>query len=252
MPRTPAVVLFSTVDRFRHALVPHFVRHYRALGVERFVISAHVDPRWEARTRLDVISGLRGRLHELAVPEMYVFEATYHSTTMRAHQLSLARTLMGRHDWLLWADIDELQNYWAPVPEVVRECVEGGYDAVAGKLVDRVAQGGELVEISPDRPLHEQFPLRANVTEGVLKAGVDKIAVFGPGVKISPGSHFIENADETTTHPRSIDIDHYKWDASVKERLGERVTEEWKARCGWWPESQRGLDHIQQHGRIAV
>ena len=54
------------------------------------------------------------------------------------------RAVAGPDDWVVPADLDELNQYPLPLPELVRLLAAGGYTHVTGTLVDRLAADGAL------------------------------------------------------------------------------------------------------------
>lgn len=126
----------------------------------------------------------------------------------------------------------------------------GGCDAVAGEMIDRLAPGGELTVFRPQDSVWEQFPLRYDVTGAVLRGLRTKVMLARGWVRLNHGNHAPLAQQNIRQHPRAAVIHHFKWDSTVKARLSERLSEDWKGRCRWWVETQRFFEHIEHRSCI--
>lgn len=247
------ITVVCTLEVERVGWLPQFVAHYRALGVERFLLSLHLDEtasddevRRATYTTAQVLDPLGVRLRRVIV-------VPFSAMALREHHDSLQATDCRPHDWIVWCDIDDLQGYARPLPALCDAWDAAGINIVPGEFVDRVAANGCLPAFDPQRPLWDQFPLGCDLTSRVLKGSTRKVVCSKGNVKIARANHTPLHGQDLCSAQSIVDIHHFKWDATVVGRLSRRLEESWRKRCPWWIESQRALQHIQAHGgRIGI
>jgi hypothetical protein len=234
-------LLTSIYDDAR--LLPHFLRHYEALGVSRFYCVAHMD---QNQALLDQIAG-HTRGHHFVVA--HVMRGTYHPWPVY-EQLDAVRQRHVRPDaWVLSADLDEFLDARVPVAELIARCEAAGADYVKGILVDRIASDGTFPPLGAG-PLGPQFPLAAALTGKLLRAFVDKVPLMRGTCKVEDGLH------KTTGRPLEgppVSVFHYKWFDGVHARMVDRLYTRMLNQEGCWPEAKRFVDYVRRAGpRIDV
>jgi len=245
------------------ALIQHFIDHYHRLGVDRFLLVLHA-PDGDARTR-----------EVLAILERYgaspVERTTEFSTPRKLVRFdAILAQHCGPEDWVLYADTDEFHVYPRPLHELVAECRREGYEFVRGRLVDRVAVGGELRPIEAATPIFEQFACTANITADIRFGWEGKVCATQATRRLGEvGMHTLHyggqdrqlNYDrtlfDTLGHPETIDVLHFRWDSTVVARLRDKFEgvggdREIVDDPTFIAEYQRIWDHISQHGCISV
>ena len=244
------------------ALLDHFVDHYRRLGIGDFLLVFHAapgDPRREP---------MRERLSELGI-EPVLEIASFSAARKLAHFQAVIPRHCAPEDWVVYADVDELQTYPADLPAFLGERERRGHRYVRGHLVDRLAAGGELAEVRPDRPIWDQFPERARLTASLTGGWDRKVCAARAGLVLSDGgAHAIDfglsaGLNYRLTHglPRrgdqAIEIHHFKWDATLPRRVSEKLQsaggDHDAAEGPAYIEEYRRLDrHLREHGRIRL
>ena len=263
MPRSVPPRLIACVGvKSPLALIDHFVDHYRRLGVGEFLLLFHAapgDPRREP---------MRQRLEELGIePALEI--ASYSAARKLGHFRDLVRRRCSPQDWVVYADIDELQTYPVELPEFLEERERRRHRFVRGQMIDRLAVGGELVEMRAGASIWDQFPERARLTASLTGGWDRKVCVARASLTLGDGgAHAIDfgltpGLNYRLTHQwprfgdRTIEIHHFKWDAT----LPGRVTEKLQAAAGdhdaaegpAYIEEYRRLDrHLREHGRIRL
>ncbi|MEE4539959.1 MAG: glycosyltransferase family 2 protein [Erythrobacter sp.] len=149
------------------ALLAHFVEHYRRLGIAHGSMIAILNTCDEASARLS-------QARQFAEERGLVVEewiAPYTSEAMWEKR----REVQARHcvaeDWVISADVDEFHEYPEDLPRFLARCEAMAVDVVQGPFIDRLAPGGRLAAVNADRPLGDQFPLRAAAMDVVGGAG---------------------------------------------------------------------------------
>jgi hypothetical protein len=229
-------------------LIPHFLSHYTRLGVREILIAV----RAERTTAL----AMAVRDHAKSYP------ATVHcipvSTFADADKVAVEDSILTQHsvqpdDYVMHLDLDEFQEYPAPLAEVVRLMNQRQELAISGRLLDRVSEDGHLNPIFATSGIEDQFPIVCRITEQLLRACIRKIVLCRRRVTLTDGGrHATLNVRCDTVpigDPRSYLVHHFKWTKGVDSRLRERlchgaVSNAYVAEC------RRFLDHLATFGRI--
>jgi hypothetical protein len=250
-------------------VLPHMLRHYRALGVDSFFV--HVNLFDDHDPILDQVRAV------CDVTSVSVGGKLWRGNT------DVHRAVMARHpdDWFILADQDELQIYpdggvrpsrphspgvspgdeseddraGRPIDaggtpalhELFDECERRGYDSIEGTLIDRLAPGGVFAEIDPAREIWEQFPVSAIVTAALLGGEPRKIVAARGRVELTVGQHDTAGGRGCPLAECHVAVHHFKWTAGIVERLRERVRLLRERGMEFAEESERFLRYVEQH-----
>jgi glycosyl transferase family 2 len=229
-------------------LLPHFLAYYAELGVDRILVAyrtARPDDAYADAVRL-----------ARAFPADLVWRqsAFFADSDKAAVELELlAAAGLGEDDYVMHLDLDEFQEYPAPLHAIVRAMNAQDDWALRGWIVDRVAADGSLAAVAPEPSLWQQFPVACKLTERVLRGWTQKIVLCRRRVQLAGGvrhdtcnAHYervpVGRSDEYRVH-------HFKWTAGVERRIAARLA---SAAMGpaYRAECERFLDHYRRHGRI--
>ena len=234
-------LLTSIYDDAR--LLPHFLRHYEALGVTHFYCVAQVD---QNRALLDEIAG-HARGHSFVVEE--VMHGTFHPHPLYQRLDAIRQRHVRPEEWIVCADLDEFVDARVTIAELVARCEAAGADHVNGVLVDRIAADGRFPPLGAG-PLSAQFPLAAALTGKLLRAWVHKVPIMRGSCPVLDGLH------ETVGRPLDappVSVFHYKWFDGVQARMTDRLYTRMLNGEGCWPEAKRFVDYVRRAGpRIDV
>ena len=238
-----APLLVVAVARNERLLMPHFLAHYRGLGVRHFVL-------------VDNLSDDGTREYLLAQPDVVLYSADTeyrHSHYGVAWQQAvLAAHALGK--WVVLADIDEFLVFpgceHTPLPEWLARQGERGADAVLTLMVD-MYPAGDLAQARFDqaapfevaRQFDRQPLLRWRLGSGCFSNGPtylsalrhrlipdsapnlytsQKLAVFRhqPWVRLSEGLHYAANL-----HPAAEPacFAHFKYHAGFRAKVLQEV-----------------------------
>jgi hypothetical protein len=243
-------------------LVRHFLDHYTRLGVDRFLVTLHGkdgDPRLADMRRLLSSRGIT------PVSQTPIYSAA----VKHGNVVETLDKYCNSDDWVLLADVDELQIFPEPLPQFLERCESQGYAFIRGQMIDRVAEHGRLPTIDPDASLWMQFPYSAPVTPELTGGWVHKVCVHRGWLRPGEGgSHCLsydvdKHRNYATTYrdmhgyPIPVEIHHFKWDASLVKRTEEKIYA-----IGGDLDSLHGLDfideyrslhrHLKKHGRVNI
>lgn len=225
-------------------LLPHFVAHYRALGVEAFAIAVH-----EQRP------GLRGEIEELARPlgagiELLPVSERQQRTGVEGwNKEELRQRIAMPGDWLIPADLDEFIQFPAPLPQLIAQMEESGTTHVMGEFRDRIASDGRLTETTAEPALWEQYPLECDFSARLVRCLCTKVVLCRGDCALGSGHHFVTNGARALRGPGVV-VHHFKWRAGLLEALARRVEIYRRERVSWVGESERVLAYFARHGRI--
>ena len=169
MPKTPDPHLFTCVGVADDLpLLPHFIRHYAELGVQRKSMHVILNAATADDPNLDVAREL---VRDLGVAHCEIWIEAYTSDGMWARRRDIQARTVTAEDWCINADVDEFHEYPLPLHEFLTECDRMGVNAVSGVFIDRLAPGGRLIEVAPEPFVLDQFPIRCEVTYSLFGSG---------------------------------------------------------------------------------
>jgi hypothetical protein len=251
MVKTSPVHVVSVIgSQDAAALLPHFVEHYRNMGVESFRLICHAD----APSDDDYVH-LRDVCRELEVEPIHSYFGPWRDKlNQRLKAYAMSRS---PDDWFVVADMDEFHVYSHPVRELLEKCERLGFDHVNGCFLDRVGAGGELLKLDT-APLWKRYPLAGAVSTGISKALPLKTGLARGRVELLVGHHGTVSGRGLPRSEGFIQVHHFKWTESTLLRLRHRVD---SLSQGRWQkdhyalirEAKAALAHLDAHGgRINV
>src|SRR5204862_535755 len=196
---TPASICLTTAVGGHVKVLPHMLRHYRALGIDSLFV--HVN-------RADENDPVLAEVRALC-------EVTSVSTggDRQRGNGAVHRAVMARRpdDWFVIADEDELQLWPRPIADVLAECDARGYHFVEGTFIDRLAPDGLFAPVDPRADIWRQFPVAALVTAPLLGGYPRKIVAAKGFVELNDGQHAARNGRGCPLELCHVAVHHFKW-----------------------------------------
>jgi len=238
------IALICTLEPQRISWLPQFVQHYRTVGVERFLLTLQLEPGAAQQARDRDYERFLAVLSSLGIGEGIRWESEWNGRAAMGHERTVVRQYLGKEDWILWCDSDELQVYPTSLPEMVQRCEEHDVDFLRGALVDHVAADYSLAAFDAQSSIWDTFPNAFNVTMALAHGDPRKVVLARESVRLSAGKHEPIGTQDLKTIVGWVQVHHFKWEATLLDRLRSRVRPEWRAQFPWWEESQRLLDYF--------
>jgi hypothetical protein len=231
-------------------LLPRFLEHYRARGVESFYLVRHAESA--------AAPGYRRIAEHAAAAGIPLFHSQVGPWSLELQQ-RLFRYVMDEHpdDWFVIADSDEFHVYDRPLRAIVEVCEARGFDIVTGCFLDRIAANGGFPPVGAGS-LWSQFPLAGSISATLLCALPLKAALARGYVELLTGQHGAPLAVPLPSKECFVQVNHFKWTAGIVERMRRRVArydagELADMHPSMIRESRRFLSHVARHqGRINV
>ncbi|MEV0599858.1 glycosyltransferase family 2 protein [Streptomyces sp. NPDC050315] len=236
--------LIAVIGPVEPPLLAAWIRHYRRLGIERFLIAFHFPQHVSADRR----NALCAASHDVDVVPAVISTGPWHETT-NTRLREVLRALAGP-GWHLFADADEFQQYGVPLREITAEADRSGRRVVGGLLLDRVTAHGRLSPWAPEDGLDQTYPLGGHLTHRLLRGDPRKIVLARHDIAVASGNH------RAPGHKPDPDVlcavHHFKWRSGVLDDLRRRVSH---FTSGTWEEQTpavrneagRFLAHVEQH-----
>lgn len=208
------------------ALLPHFLKHYTALGVDTFIT---------------IITGDEGFVNEFksraAGYNVIIDRIAPITSNWTELDPVYTREILDKYckpdEWIMLADLDEFHVF---EPEV--DWNLDNYDYVASTMIDRFSADGKLNKIQDDIDLFEQFPVEREYTKETGGC-IDKVILTRARNTIHAGHHIVLN--EARRYPTVYSTKHFKWHSALKKSLAIRMGEITEA---WRVELQKQMDYF--------
>jgi hypothetical protein len=203
-------------------LVPHFLAHYTRLGVHCILLVVRT-PRED-----EILSTALEQAKSYGA-NVYWFNAARFADSDKAdvEQFVLRENGVEPDDYVMHLDVDEFQEYPAPLFEIVATMNQADDWALRGWIVDRVAESGVLSPIRSVPSIGEQYPIGCDLTQKILRAWTQKIILCRGRVRLQGGvRHDTFNAyyDRVPVgRPDEYLVHHFKWNAGLLDRIRERL-----------------------------
>jgi hypothetical protein len=229
-------------------LLPYYLAHYRALGVQRFVTACEPD----ALDRSGALARLLAAQPDVTVVDLPKWFRRSGVAGMIEEEVR--PRVASAQDWLIPADLDELNQYPCGLRELIEELDQNRETHVMGQLRDRLAHDGVLAEALPFErgvPLWEQYPLEADVTGRIVRGRRDKVLLSRGDLAWSGGHHGLRESTNNAPYAYPGIAHHFKWRSGLLRVLASRVQNERRSGMPWREESVRLDDYLRRHGRIS-
>ena len=225
-------------------LLPHWLDYYLRLGLDELILCVLREGMEE---RLDQINSLiKGK-----PARVYLFSG-WHDDGQPQIRDGLEQYGCRPDDWVIHADLDELNEFPAPINELAEAMARNDRKAVHGHFIDRVDADGCLTALTATPSLAEQYPVECKLTENICRGFTQKIMMCRHEVTVSAGHHTA--SVPSGKHPigkwQDYRVHHFKWRDMVLERIKWALSNG-AARDGWDQETQRFIDFLQ-YERIPV
>ena len=213
-----------TVTGSRTNTLWHMLNHYRHIVDEIYVVVYE----WEGVSTLKDVGEIlvnfpTAKVVRVAKKEKFNWEYVT--------QLYNETKLMHPDDWWVVADDDELHIYPMPLPFMIEDCEDNGWDIIRGGFIDRIGEGGTFTEIQPYKNIFQQFPLAGFFRYPLSGACPNKVCVMKGYIEVTSGQHYAKINGETlwgaqlnNKNIAPIDkyyaqVHHFKWDSTCVERI---------------------------------
>lgn len=233
-----------------YRLLPIFLRYYKDLGIENFLVILNTPDTLPVAI-----------LQEHNINPVKIWTDPFSEKLKQFHERDVVLRHCSDNDWVVYADLDEFQWYPTGIMHHIEYSEKVGVDFIEGKIIDRVSETGDLINLDNKKPLDEQFPLGGHITDKLLKAWDKKITVARGKLIVGGGHHiFLDSATYKTLpykknlnkHFEGNEVHHFKWDRGVLIRMNQYLQLSDKSLKYWRKEIVRFLGHYTVHQRINV
>lgn len=230
------VTLVSVVGGPDIGLLPHWLAHYRALGVEKFKVAV------DDRERASIYDRY---LTEGGITPIFHLEKPFLADEFPIRNALVTAATTG---WVIHPDMDEFFVFDRPLNVLIEDCLAEGYKTVRGRLIDHIQSEGGLVAIQSSPSLWQQFPLMHPITRYV-RGGCDVKAVLRHrSVTAYPGNHLSDDGFLPGCHPVWQEVHHFRWTDNTVPTFRSHLRA--MPSCGWNGELERALAFLGDPPRL--
>lgn len=233
-----------TTITYEFTLLPHFINYYKNLGVKNFIIAVSNSIIPDLRERLTLYAKTTEGI--VIVPTSGRLDKSGYEG---ADKEEIRRTHIEPSSWIIPVDLDEFVQYPDTLCNLMHKISNTKATNIRGIFADRIAVGGVLTQDNEDISLFDQFPLEAEVTKMLPKAGYKKVTLCYGEVPLGVGAHKVLDGSEALPFCRSV-IHHFKWRAGLIPMLRKRQESYSKSGVVWLKEVDNVLNYLQKKGRI--
>ena len=221
-------------------LLPHFLSHYAAAGVDEFFIA--IAPEFS-----ETVGGLASAYSIRSFEGLDLTDSLLAGTAAVTSMRKLHQKL---DEWVLIVDLDEFVEFDDPVSKITSQANDEGANVVRGILFDRFGLEGMPAKVTFDTDLAQRFPIKSRFTRHVRR-GFDHKGVLVKGRLASAAEEGHHRYEGEFLYSRVLEISHYKWIAGSIERLRRSYEKVRASGMSWAIEYERVLNHYDTHGRFA-
>jgi hypothetical protein len=218
---------------------------YTELGIEHIYTSVHIRDEWEH----GFIENVKDIIKDFPVTITEVYRGN--NLALNDRYDSFRKNFCNEKDWVVVADLDEFYEYSMPLAELVRYCETNHYDYITGRFLDRVGPQGDLPEF--DENLWDRYPIGLHATRSIAGGCVTKVTLCRSTVDLNGGHHNALSGNGCPEDIASTVVHHFKWDASVIDRLQYMSDMHIENGQPWHKEKDNVLNYLKEHGnRFAI
>lgn len=236
-------------------LLPHFISHYKSLGVTKFILGiwqGDRNPIWKEINEYndDTIHLVKSYDNQLNEPEDTKFAE------------SVRRNYLTENDWYIPTDLDEFHVFpdYKNVKLLIEDLHKTNSDFVWGKMIDRFTEDGSIpLHITQTPSIWEQFPKGHVFSLPILSACDRKVSLAKQKFEILGGHHYIEGSDSEGFTDKAKKFDknsityHFKWFGNLLEKEEKKMIHYKSLGFSYYTENEKLINIIKQNnGKIII
>jgi len=189
--------LIVTVQNNGFGLLPHFIDHYRKLGIKRFLFGIQDVPNQQ-----EIIRELKTLGDDVFVVAKMIGYNPCGYVMANAIRDNI------NSDWFLVPDLDEFQEYPIQIDQLLDDLDSANLNCVLGRLVDRITADGHIPEVLTSENIMQQVPVPVLFSERIMKQTCRKVMLVRKDLVFNGGKHSAKG--ERPFHQQGIAW-HIKW-----------------------------------------
>jgi hypothetical protein len=201
------------VNASNPVLFRHWVRYYKALGCDKFLLVINYLEDEDA-----------GRIREIIQDEKidtmtWDWKGIYSSPEKDAYIDRQMDTLQDLPcEYVVNVDMDEFVEFPVLLPDLLDKLKSLQSERVVGFFIDRISE--KLKPLEPSKNIFEQAPLNAQITKRLAKGYTLKNPITICSIRPHRAWHIKKKYP--SNYPHMVPIYHFKWFTGLKEYVRER------------------------------
>lgn len=191
----------------------------------------------------------------------YKMSGEFSETKKIELERSIASTING---YILYADLDEFIYFPGGLDNRLKLMHSFGESYIEGRMIDRVANDGYLIEYDNNKFLEDQFPIGCDITKSICGGWNKKIVLAYSKLLVGGGHHVFENEveynntkaqpynDEMSPWSYGVEIHHFKWNSNIENKMKTQLEYKDESLNAWKDEMNRFVDSFYNVNSIPV
>ncbi len=232
---------------FDYDILPHFIKYYKDLGVDEFLIVLN--------TKIggsDRLAYCQDILRDNGIEEKMIWEDEYDPVMHTDILMKLNKKYVDSESWIMTIDVDEFHEYPFDLRKFITYCEENNINFVSGRFVDRLTSDGKIVSIDINTNLFEAFPEKAEIFRNTFHGCHWKVMLHKAYLELIPGQHFVDESEYYTPKgfPEVLSVNHFKWRGDLIENNAYRRALFIKNKDRWKNHMYKGSDWTEECGKV--
>ena len=225
------------VNASNPVLFRHWVRFYKALGCDQFLLVINYSEEEDAERIREIIQD------EKIETMTWDWKGSYSSPEKDKYidqQMDTLRDLPC--EYVVNADMDEFVEFPVLLPDLLVELKSYNNERVVGFFVDRISE--ELKPLEPSKNIFEQAPFNTQITHRLAKGYTIKNPITHCSIRPHRAWHIKRKYQ--TNYPHMVPVYHFKWFTGLKEYMKGRYNHYKSQNIRQFRESKRIYNFISK------
>lgn len=207
----------------RSEILPHFLKYYKKLGVDEFIIAIH---RMETHPEIKFIKKIIHDNNYNCILENYDIGDYFCGIKESIVHNNLKKRYVGETgEWFMVTDIDEFIDFHGKnVHQIINDANENDKLWVNAIMKDRISKKYDIPK-KLENDIFKQFPITSDFSQKISGSSNRKVNLMKSSLDIKTGHHWCFEYDMSVLQDWQLPyednfiVNHFKWYGNVEKSL---------------------------------